>query len=62
MTRIHVASLIIILLTLAGCEIPFGNSSGPGDDRSPYFSNESTGSDNPQPSEQFPPGQAESLN
>jgi hypothetical protein len=37
---IKITILAAMLLALAGCVIPFGTSTGTGDDRSPYFSNE----------------------
>jgi hypothetical protein len=36
---IRISVLVALLLALAGCVIPFGKSTGPGDYRSPYFSN-----------------------
>jgi hypothetical protein len=36
---IRITVLVTLLLALAGCVIPFGASTGPGDYRSPYFSN-----------------------
>lgn len=36
---IRIIVLGTFLLALAGCVVPFGDSTGPGDNRSPYFSN-----------------------
>ena len=51
-----------MLLALAGCVFPFGKSTGPDDDRSPYFSNDSNREAAPNPSDQFQPGPADNLN
>lgn len=36
---IRITIFIAMFLSLAGCVIPLGSSTGPGDNRSPYFSN-----------------------
>jgi len=62
MTIIRLTILTGMLFALTGCVFPFGHSTGPGDDRSPYLSNEGDRDAAPNPSGQFQPGPAESLN
>jgi hypothetical protein len=50
-----------IVMALSGCVLPFGYSTGPGDDRSPYLSNYGDRDAAPDPSDQFQPGPADNL-
>jgi hypothetical protein len=45
MNAFRLAILAIALVSLAGCVVPFGRSTGPGDDRAPYFSNDNGNDD-----------------
>jgi hypothetical protein len=36
---VRIIALVTLLLALAGCVVPFQDSTGPSDNRSPYFSN-----------------------
>jgi hypothetical protein len=62
MTTIRLIFLAGVLSALSGCVLPFGYSTGPGDDRSPYLSNDGDRDAAPNPSEQFQPGPSDNLN
>lgn len=61
MTIVRLTVFAALLVLLAGCVIPLGKSTGPGDNRSPYLSNEGDRDAAPNTNDQFQPGQSESL-
>ena len=52
MTMIRLIVPAVMFLALGGCVVPFGISTGPGDNRTPYFANDG----NAIPSEQLNSG------
>jgi hypothetical protein len=62
MTFLKLTVLAGLLVALSGCVFPFGYSTGPGDDRSPYLSNDGDRDATPNPGDRFQPSQTDSLN
>jgi hypothetical protein len=54
---IRIGFVVTVLLALAGCVVPFGKSTGPGDNRSMYFSNSGNRDAPAHPDEQLTTGQ-----